>query len=71
MQLPRLIASNHAEAVAVLRTRRAALLDSAAATLDLAESFSECGYGDIADELIADAQGDLARAERHTPRGAA
>lgn len=67
MHLPRLIAANHAEAVAVLRARRGILLDAAAETIDLAESFNECGHTDIATELLADARDLFAQAERHAP----
>ena len=71
MSLPRLIATTAAEAVAALRERRGILLDAAADALDLAESFAECGYPDLADQHLADARDLFAQAERHTAKVAA
>ncbi|OMB79264.1 hypothetical protein [Mycolicibacterium conceptionense] len=69
IQLPRLIASNHAEAVAVLRERRGILLQAAADLCDRAELF--VGTPEVCDEILAEARALFAQAERHAPKGAA
>ena len=63
MQLPRLIATNHADAVAILRERRAILLQAAADMLDRAQCFTDTP--EVCDELIAEARALFAQAERH------
>lgn len=67
MYLPRLIARNHAEAVAAFKERRAILLAAAANALDLAEKVNRDGDPAAAGGLIAEAQGLYDRAQRLAP----
>lgn len=65
MYLPRLIAANPAEAVAILRERRAILLQAASDLLDRAALFTD--VPNACDELIAEARALYKQAELHAP----
>lgn len=71
MYLPRLIAHNHADAVAALKARRGALLDAANNALDLAAVVNHAGDPVAAGELIAEAGILFAQAEQLAPELAA
>ncbi|AXH46921.1 hypothetical protein I5G67_gp085 [Mycobacterium phage Aminay] len=68
INLPRLTARNHAEAVAQLRERRAILLQAAADLADRASLFVD--VPEVADDLLAEARSLFEQAERCTPRRA-